>query len=63
MPKSKVRLKEEKKNYLCIAVGMFLSIICILIIGRVDGFNVLYLLMAMIFGDFVIFIFELNPKT
>lgn len=57
MPKSKVRLKEEKKNYLCIAVGMFLSIICILIIGRVDGFNVLYLLMAMIFGDFVIFIF------
>lgn len=56
MPKSKVKLKEEKKNYLCIAVGIFLSIICLLMIGRVGSFNSVYLIFSIIFGDFSIFV-------
>lgn len=56
MPKTKIKLKEEKKNYLCIAVGIFLSIICILMIGRVGSFDSIFLIFSILFGDFSIFV-------
>lgn len=56
MPKAKIKLKEEKKNYLCIAIGIFLCILCLLMIGRVGNFISLYLIIRIIFGDFSIFI-------
>jgi len=56
MPKNKVKLKEDKKNYLSIAIGIVLSIVSILMIGRVGGFDKLYLLLSLLLGDFTIFI-------
>ncbi len=56
MPKAKIKLKVEKKNYLCIAVGIFLSIFCLLMIGRVGNFKIIYLFIAVLFGDFSIFV-------
>ncbi len=56
MPKAKVKLKEEKKNYFSIAVGIFLTIFCVLMIGRVGNFKFVYLLLRIVFGDFSIFV-------
>lgn len=56
MPKMKVKLKEEKKNYLYVAVGILLSIASTLMIGRVGGFDTIYLMLSLLLGDFTIFI-------
>lgn len=56
MAKMKIKKNIEKKNYLCIAIGFFLSIACILMIGRVKAFEGLYLIICILLGDFSILI-------
>lgn len=56
MPKMKLKLKEEKKNYIYVATGILLSIASLLMIGRVGGFDTIYLLLSLLLGDFTIFI-------
>lgn len=56
MPKNKIRSKAINKNYFLISLGIFLIILCLLIIGRVGSLNFLFLLLSIIFGDFTILV-------
>ena len=54
MPKEKIKLKVNKKNYLSIAIGIIIIILSLLMIGRVGNFNKLFLIVKIMFGDFSI---------
>ena len=54
MPKEKVKLRVDKKNYSQIAIGILIIILSLLMIGRVGNFFKLYLIIKIIFGDFSI---------
>lgn len=54
MPKEKLKLKADKKSYLCIAIGILIIIASLLMIGRVGGFLKLFLIIKVMFGDYSI---------
>ena len=54
MPKEKMKINIDKRNYLCIAIGILVIVLSLLMIGRVGGFFKLYLVIKILFGDYSI---------
>ena len=52
MAKEKIKKKEGKKEYFFIAIGIFIIIFSLLILGRIGYMKNIYLYISFIFGDF-----------
>lgn len=56
MPKLKTKIKPKKNNYFSLTIGIFISLIVILTIGRVGQSKYIGLIFAIIFGDYSIIV-------